>query len=278
METRKKFRKMLSEPGVIVAPGCFDGLSAKLIKNAGFSAMYLGSFAATSTLLGQPDIGLITSTEYLSLASRITQEVDLPLIADAEDGYGDLIGIRKTVKDYERAGVAAMHIEDHVFGKHIAMDRGRVLPIEEMTAKLKQAVDARTDPDMVIIARTEAWAYKDVNIAVERGCAMAEAGADMIMLSGLSDTDCQEAARQIPVPLVMLNHHKSEKTVEEFEADNVKLLICWYEVMLAAKNAMEKFLHDFKAEGSCHSLLEGDYTDLEDLLGMEEWRGYMKKA
>lgn len=277
METRKKLRKLLNEPGLIVAPGCTDCFSARLIENAGFPAVYLGSFAASSTLLGLPDIGLISRSEYLSLASRIVDSINIPLIADAEDGYGDVLAVRRTVKDYEQAGVAALHIEDHLYGKHIDMENGKLISIEEMSDKIKHAVDARTDEDLVIIGRSDSWVYDDVNIAIDRGCAMAEAGADLVLMSGrFTDDERKKLSENIPVPFMCLNIHTQGKSFKDYEKDNVKLLVCWYELQLAAKIAMEDFLKRFKEEENCQAFLPQTYLELDHLMGMDHWRAYMK--
>src|SRR5262245_43739996 len=176
---RRRLRNLLVDGRPLLAPGCHDALSARLVEQAGFDAVYMGGFATTASLLGRPDIGLLGMSEMIDNARRIVETVDLPVIADADTGYGNPINVIRTVREYERAGVAAIHLEDQVSPKRCGHMAGKsVVPVEDMLAKLRAAVAARTDPDFVLIARTDALAIEGVDAAIERARRYADVGAD----------------------------------------------------------------------------------------------------
>src|SRR5438128_6803045 len=182
MRTTTRLRELLAGPGLIVAPGAYDALSARLIAQAGFSVVYMTGFGTAASVLGQPDVGLLTMSEMVRRAAALAAVVgNLPLIADADTGYGNPINVRRTIREYERAGVAAVHIEDQVWPKKCGhMEGKQVIPQAELVQKIHAAVDARQDSDFVIIARTDANAVYGLEDAIQRGRAYREAGADDI--------------------------------------------------------------------------------------------------
>jgi 2,3-dimethylmalate lyase len=164
---RRRLRQLLAESRPLLAPGSHDALSARLVEQAGFDAVYMSGFATTASLLGRPDIGLLGATEMIDNARRIAQTVDVPVIADADTGYGNPLNVIRTVREYEQAGVAAIHLEDQVSPKRCGHMSGKsVVPVDDMVAKLRAAVAARTDPDFVLIARTDALALEGVDAAI----------------------------------------------------------------------------------------------------------------
>jgi 2-methylisocitrate lyase-like PEP mutase family enzyme len=174
-----RFRDLLRQPGMIVAPGAYDGLTAMLVAQAGFSAVYMTG-AGTSVAHGYPDFGLLTATEMVANAARMARAVDIPLIADADTGYGNELNVVRTVRDYEQAGVAGIHIEDQVSPKRCGhLDDKEIVPREDWLAKICAAVSARRDPDFLVIARTDSRAVVDFDEAIGRANAAIEAGADM---------------------------------------------------------------------------------------------------
>ena len=178
-----RLRALLKRPGCIVAPGVADGLAARLVAMGGFDAVYMTGFGTSITRLGMPDVGLLTATEMIDNASRIAEASNLPVIADADTGYGNAINVMRTVRDFENAGVAAIHIEDQVSPKRCGHVAGKqVIPLEEAAGKIRAACDARRDPDFVVIARTDAVAAVGGGLdeAIRRAKAYAKAGADMI--------------------------------------------------------------------------------------------------
>src|SRR3989440_9268589 len=167
MRVTKRLRELLAGPDLVVAPGAYDGLSARLISQAGFSLIYMTGFGAAASVLGQPDVGLLTMNEMVDRAPALaTVSGDLPLIADADTGYGNPINVRRTIHEYERAGVAGLHIEDQVWPKKCGhMEGKQVIPMDEMVQKVRAAVDARQDPDFVIIASTDAIVLHGIEVA-----------------------------------------------------------------------------------------------------------------
>jgi len=171
MRTTTRLRELLARPDALVIPGAYDALSARLIVQAGFPAVYMTGFGTSASVLGQPDVGLLTMSEMVSRAAALAAvTADVPLLADADTGYGNPINVRRTIREYERAGVAGLHIEDQVWPKKCGhMEGKQVIPMEEMVQKVHAAVDARQDPDFVIIARTDANAVTGLEDALRRG-------------------------------------------------------------------------------------------------------------
>src|SRR5689334_12344837 len=169
MRPTTHLRQMLNSPGIIMAPGAYDGISARLIERQGFKAVYMTGAGTAASALGQPDIGLTTLTEMTTHAAHISSCVTLPVIADADTGYGNALNVIRTVREYERAGVAAIHLEDQVSPKKCGHIAGKaVIPAKEFAEKIRAASGNRTDPDFVIIARTDARAVNGLDDAIER--------------------------------------------------------------------------------------------------------------
>jgi 2,3-dimethylmalate lyase len=187
MRPTAKLRELIARPGVLMAPGVADALNAKLVQRHGFEAVYMTGAGTTAVRLGMPDVGLLTMTEMIDNAARIADSSGLPLIADADNGYGGVLNVRRTIQGYERAGVAAVHLEDQVIPKRCGHLAGKQLvPVEEMTAKIRAAADARTDRDFVLIARTDAIAVEGFDAALERAARYGEAGADVLFVEAPS--------------------------------------------------------------------------------------------
>jgi 2-methylisocitrate lyase-like PEP mutase family enzyme len=182
MTPTSQLRTLLRGSDIIVAPGAYDGITAKLIAQAGFSVAYMTG-AGTAASLGYPDFGLVTMTEMAENAGRIARASGLPVIADADTGYGNELNAFRTVQEYERRGVAGLHIEDQVFPKKCGhLDDKEVIPRDDFTAKIRAAAAAKQDPDFLLIARTDSRAVLGFDEAVARSNEALEAGADMIFL------------------------------------------------------------------------------------------------
>lgn len=183
MEESKMLNDMIKNGEFIMAPGAYDALTARIIESEGFNAIYMTGFGTSAFHFGLPDRGLLTMTEMVQNANRIVNAINVPLIADADTGYGTVINVDRTVKEYEKAGVAAIHIEDQVWPKRCGHMLGKeVIDENEMVSKLKAAVEARKNPDFLIIARTDAIATHGFDHAIERAHLYAEAGADIIFV------------------------------------------------------------------------------------------------
>jgi 2-methylisocitrate lyase-like PEP mutase family enzyme len=189
---------MLSRPGTVTAPGAYDALSARIVEAAGFPAVYMTGYGSSAALLGQPDVGLLSMAEMVENARRIVQAVSVPVIADADTGYGNALNVARTLRAYEAAGVAGIHIEDQVAPKKCGHMAGKqVIPAEEMVQKLRAAVEARRDPDFLIIARTDARAVNGLADALMRGECYRDAGADMLFVEAPeSEAEVEQIARR----------------------------------------------------------------------------------
>jgi carboxyvinyl-carboxyphosphonate phosphorylmutase len=196
---RPRLRELLARPEPLVAPGAYDALSARLVEQAGFDVVYMTGFGTTASLAGRPDVGLLTGTEMVDNARRIAAAVDVPVIADADTGYGNAINVVRTVQAYEQAGVAGIHLEDQVMPKKCGHMSGKaVIPADEMAGKIRAAVEARRDPDFLLIARTDAAAVEGLSAAIDRGRAYADAGADVLFVEApTSEDDIARVAEEL---------------------------------------------------------------------------------
>ncbi|MEK7794629.1 MAG: isocitrate lyase/PEP mutase family protein, partial [Candidatus Hydrogenedentota bacterium] len=195
-----QFRELLADRGgLIAAPGAYDGLTAKIIAAAGFDVVYMTGYG-TAASYGLPDRGLLSFSEMIQNAARIVDACGLPVIADADTGYGDGGNVARTVREYERAGVAAIHIEDQAWPKRCGhMDGKHLVSTSEMVAKVRAAVDARRDDHLVIIARTDAIAVEGFEAALDRAEAYGKAGADMLFVEAPVETGQMiDVVRRLP--------------------------------------------------------------------------------
>ena len=197
-------RNLLRRDAPILVPGVYDALTAKLAQLEGFPVVHVGGYAVSATHLGLPDISFLTMTEMLWVLRNITASVDMPVIADGDTGYGNFLNVRRLIRELERARVAGVHIEDQVFPKRCGHLEGkRVVSTGEMVDKVKAAVDARADPDFVIIARTDSLAVHGLEDALERGRAYAEAGADIVFIEAPETVEqVRTIPKMIPVPVL----------------------------------------------------------------------------
>jgi 2-methylisocitrate lyase-like PEP mutase family enzyme len=252
--------ELLRAPGIIVAPGAYDAVSARLVETAGFQAVYIGSYATAASRLGLPDAGLVGMREMADHAASVVGAVEgIPVIADAENGFGNVTTLWRTVREFERAGVAGIHLEDHEFGKHLDVP-GRVLPKAEMVEKVKAAVDARQDPDFVIIARTDAGWLRGgggLDEAVDRCLAYGAAGPDMVFPAGVRAPALAGLARRLPHPICAVDSPGS--SVAQEEAAGIKLVLYYSLLLYAAHRAVGEVLAAFRA-GRDRGVVEGRLT------------------
>lgn len=199
-----EFRESVESDGILVAPGAYDAASATLVEQAGAAVVYMSGSSVSTSVHGYPDVGLTTLTEMTDRARQMANAVDVPVFADADTGYGNPINARRTVEEFEAAGVAGIHLEDQVFPKRCGHFEGKdVVPTDEMVAKLRAAADAREDDDFVLIGRTDARAVEGFDAAVDRSRAYLEAGADVIFFEAPESVDeLEEAVERIDAPLL----------------------------------------------------------------------------
>ena len=259
MNQRKIFKQLLRRDTLLVAPGCFDGLSARLVEAAGFEAAYL-SGGAVARSMGIPDIGLVTMSESIERAAQVVAVIKIPLIADADTGYGNAVNLVRTVREFERAGVAAIHIEDQITPKRCGhLDGKEVISLAEMEKKLEAALAARTDPDFCIIARTDARGVNGFEDAIERGQAFAKLGVDAVFIEApQSEEELAEIPRRIANIPLLVNVFKGGKTpmlpVERLEQMGYRIAIYPSETQRAAIHAMRNALGTLKREGTTESI------------------------
>ena len=275
-----RLRALLESDQTIVAPGAFDPLAARLVEEAGFPAVYMTGFGTSAALLGRPDVGLLTMTEMAGNAGRIAACVDIPVIADADTGYGNPLNVIRTVGAYEAAGVAGIHIEDQVAPKKCGHMEGKlVIPPQEMAEKIRAAVEARAQPEFVIIARTDARAVEGLERALERGRLYREAGADALFIEAvLSEQEAGEAARAFPGVPLLFNWAEGGKTppislgrLTEF---GYRIVIFPISTLLAATAAMRGILREIAQAGTPAAALGElpSFGEFTDFIGLPEVR------
>jgi methylisocitrate lyase len=277
MKATAKMRQLLREPGIITAPGAYDCLTAKLIERQGFPAVYMTGAGTALARAGQPDLGLATLSEMAANAAAIAATVSVPLIADADTGYGGSLNVRRTVREYERAGVAALHLEDQVFPKRCGhLDGKQVIACEDMVVKLRAAVEARIDEDFVLIARTDALAVTGLDDTLRRCDAYVEAGADVLFVEAVrTREEIERLAHDVPVPLLynFVEHGKSPLLpVAELQRLGFKIVIFPASIMLALLPLVSEILGAIKQHGTTDALLGRMTTvvDLFETMGLSE--------
>jgi carboxyvinyl-carboxyphosphonate phosphorylmutase len=277
MKATAKLRQLLREPGIIVAPGAYDCLTAKLVERQGFPAIYMTGAGTALTRLGKPDLGFATLSEMVANAAVMAATVAMPLIADADTGYGGALNVYRTVREYERAGVAALHLEDQVFPKRCGhLDGKQVISCEEMVIKLRAAVEARIDEDFVLIARTDALAVTGLDDTLRRCHAYAEAGADVLFVEAIRTRDeIERVVHEVSVPLLynFVEHGKSPLLpVAELQRLGFKMVIFPGSIMLAVSPLVQEILGAIKQHGTTAALL-GRMTNVVEIfetMGLSE--------
>lgn len=282
MRKTTQLKKMLEQRRAVVAPGAYDALSAILIERAGFELIQCSGFGLAASLMGEPDVGLLSVTEMVDQTRRIVRCVEIPVMGDADTGFGNAVNVVRTIEDFELAGCAGVNLEDQVFPKRCGhMDGKQLVSTEEMVLKIEAAVEARKDPDFVINARTDAIAVEGFEAAIERARAYVSAGADMIFLEApRSAEQIRNAVSRIPAP-VSINLFDSVvggKTpllsIEELKELGVARVSVPVGVVFAAVTGVEAYLKVIKERG-----IAPDRTDLcssfehfKDVVGLHEIR------
>ena len=271
-----RLRELLNSGQTILAPGAFDPLAARLVEEAGFAAVYMTGFGTSAALLGRPDVGLLTMTEMAGNAGRIAACVDIPLIADADTGYGNPLNVIRTVGAYEAAGVAGLHIEDQVAPKKCGhMEGKQVIGPDEMAQKVRAAVDARTDRDFVIIARTDARAVEGLDSALDRARRYRDAGADALFIEALvSEAEIEAAAAAFPGVPLLFNWAEGGKTppvsLDRLTELGYRIVIFPIAALLAATAAMRRILREIATAGTPAAVL-GElptFSEFTDFIGL----------
>ena len=268
MKTTTKLRQMLASGQMVTAPFILNALHAKIAESVGFDAVYMTG-AGTAAERGFPDVGLLTMTEMVGNAKYIANAVDIPVICDADTGYGNPLNVQRTIREYEAAGVAGVHIEDQLFPKKCGFFEGKqVIPQEEAVQKIRAALDARSDPDFVIIARCDAYAVTGWEDTVQRCLAYVDAGADMVFVDGIKTVDdLNTYAHDLPDLARMYNGDLL--STQEVAAMGYKLMICGSTIWLIYKQVRDSF-EELKQTGKVNPDRYATRWDAARLLGLDE--------
>ena len=277
MLVTSKLRQLIERPGIIVAPGAYDCLTAKIIQQSGFPAVYMTGAGTSVARYGFPDLALASMTEMISNAADITASVSVPVIADADTGYGGLLNVGRTVRKYEQSGVAAIHIEDQEFPKRCGhLDDKRVIPTEDMIPKIKEAVESRTDIDFLIIVRTDALAVTGWEDTMDRCHRYIDAGADVLFVEALrSREDAQRAVELLPVPL-LYNFVETGKSpllsASDLESIGFKIVIFPASNLLLVTATIQRLMAELKEKGTTIGMMEQMVSLQEcfELMGLSE--------
>jgi len=279
MNARQTFKELLRREKLLVAPGCFDGLSARLVEEAGFEAAYL-SGGAVARSMGIPDIGLVTMSEVIERAAQVVSAIKIPVIADADTGYGNATNLVRTLREFERVGVAAIHIEDQITPKRCGhLDGKEVISLAEMEKKLEAAIASRSDPAFGIIARTDARGVHGFDDAIRRAKAFAKLRVDAIFVEApQSEAELAEIPRQLSGIPLLVNVFKGGKTpmlpVERLEQMGYRIAIYPSETQRAGIHAMRRVLALLKREGTTEAMDETltTFKERDKIVGLDDWQ------
>jgi len=275
------FREQIENHEIIVAPGAYDVVSAQIIENAGFPIVYISGLGNEASDLGSPDLGLTTSTEMVRRAGNVTESVSVPVVCDADTGFGGALNVFRTIRLFESAGVSGVHMEDQTFPKRCGVLEGKeVISAEEFARKVRAAVDARKSRDFVIIARTDAKASLGIDEAIRRLNMYVENGADMAMLGDFySIEEFKRIVKEVNAPIVAcaaVQDHFSiqpDISIDEWKKAGVKMVIYWHLPLFAAMRAVTNAVNMLKENGTIQQMGEELFTYKEygEVLKMSKW-------
>jgi 2-methylisocitrate lyase-like PEP mutase family enzyme len=279
MNARQQLKRLLKRDRLLVAPGCFDGLSARLVEEAGFEAVYL-SGGAVARSMGIPDIGLVTMSEVIERAAQVVSAVKIPVIADADTGYGNAVNLVRTIREFERTGVAAIHIEDQITPKRCGhLDGKEVVSLAEMEKKLEAALAGRTDPDFCMIARTDARGVHGFDDAIRRGRAFAKLGVEAVFIEApQSESELEEIPRALPGIPLLVNVFKGGKTpmlsVDRLQSLGYRIAIYPSETQRAGIHAMRQALDLLKRDGTTEAMDAAltTFKERDRIVGLDDWQ------
>jgi 2-methylisocitrate lyase-like PEP mutase family enzyme len=277
MTRRQRLRQLIDQRRGLVVPGAYDGVSAKLVEQAGFPVVYMTGYGVSASRLGLPDMGFAGLGEMADHARNMAAAVAIPLIADADTGYGNALTVRRTVALYEAAGVAGLHLEDQQLPKRCGHLAGKVVvPAEEFAAKIRAAVEARTDPDLVIIARTDAIAVNGFDDALRRAEAAVEAGADMLFVEApTTEEQIERVARAFDTPLLFNYAPGGRSPLPPFSTLRelrYAIILLPVDTLFVAVRAMQAFLHQVREGDAVLSLADRyiPFGEFNELIGVGE--------
>ena len=279
MKRSTQLRKLFESDGIIVAPGAHDALTAKIIEKTGFPAVYMTGYGQAASHLARPDVGLLTMSEMVARAAAIVEAVEVPVIADADTGFGNAINVMRTVREYEKAGVACIQLEDQLMPKKCGHMLGRqVVSKEEMVGKIKAAVDARRDQDFMIMARTDARTVLGIEEALERGLAYQEAGADIIFIESPESEEEMKMINETISVYTLANMVEGGRTPlllnEQLEELGFNLVIYPTASTYVTTKAMMVLMERLAEEGTTANMISDmvSFSEFNDLIGLTKVR------
>jgi len=287
MKKTTLFKKLILDREILIMPGAYDATAAKIIEQVGFKAVTLGGYPASASLLGKPDVSLLTLTEIVTHTRNMVEAVDIPVFTDGDTGHGNVTNVIRTVREFEKTGAAGLFIEDQLFPKRCGhMEGKQVIPAEEMIPKIKAAVDAREDPDFVIMARTDALAIYGIEEAIERANRYREAGADLIFVEApTSKEEMVKINREIDAPTMTIQIEGGKTpifTAREFEKIGYNVVVFPISTLYAASWAVRQVMEELMAKGTTRDFIGQMITfpEFNQLIGLNEIRkkeGYYYK-
>ena len=279
MKRTSMFRRLLEAPEILMLPGAHDALAAKIIAQNGFKAYTAGGYSATAGMLGEPDTSQLSMTEMADFYARLCDASPLPILSDADTGYGGPTNVARTVRAYERAGVAALFIEDQVFPKRCGhMDGKRIVPRAEWLEKIKAALDARTDPDLVIMARTDALAVVGLDEAIERAQMAREVGADLLFVEAPTDINqMRRICSEIDGPTLANNIEAGKTpylTTAELQEIGYAAVAYPCAATYAVAHAVRALMQTLASEGTTAGFAERmvTFAEFNDMVGLADVR------
>ena len=275
MNIRKQFRRLVEAEEILVMPGAYDALSAKLIEAAGFDAAYLTGYGQAASKLGAPDVGLMSMAEMLERTADMVAAVNIPVACDADTGFGNTVNVIRTIREYERAGAAAIQLEDQIMPKKCGHMLGRqIISAEEMAEKIRGAVAARSDPDFLIIARTDARTTHGVEEAIRRGKLYEEAGADIIFIESLESVEeMKQINREITKPTIA-NMVEGGRTpflsAKELQEIGYNMVVYHIATLYTATKAVYDMLVNFRKNGTPAAYKDKmvDFSQFNEFIGL----------
>jgi carboxyvinyl-carboxyphosphonate phosphorylmutase len=276
MRKTTEFKNLFAKDQLVVAPGAHDALTARIIEKAEFPAVYMTGYGQAASHLGRPDIGLMSMTEMVARARNIAAVVDIPVIADADTGFGNAINVIRTVREYEAANVAAIQLEDQVLPKRCGHMMGRaVVSTQEMVGKIKAAAATRTDPDFMIVARTDARTLHGIDAALDRARAYEDAGADIIFVESPENIDEMYKINEVVTKPTLANMVEGGRTPllsnEKLREIGYSLVIYPTASIFVMANSMLQLMNHLKEKGSTAGMIDQmiSFQDFNDLVGLD---------
>lgn len=273
-------KQLILDEKILVMPGAYDAMSARIIEQVGFKAVTLGGYSASASLLGKPDVSLLSLSEMVTQTRNIVEAVEkIPVFTDGNTGYGNVTNVIRTVREFERAGAAGLFIEDQVFPKRCGhMEGKQVIPVEEMIPKIKAAVDARKDQDFIIMARTDALAVYGIDVAIDRANQYHEVGADLLFVE--APTSIEEMIRinrEVNGPTLAIQAEGGKTpilTPRQLEEMGYSVVVypgsCLFAAAWAVRHVMEELITNGTTLGYMDKMIT--FTDFNQLIGINEVR------